>query len=663
MKPSSTSVLLGPILQPEEISGLEQRLEAASGPKERLAALVALATALPLQDADRQVALAREAYALACRQDDATAQALAVGLLGRALYILSDNAEALSRLAEAVARFEALGMTDDALAARGALSGAHASLGHYEAALSGALENLDQVRESGDRVAEGWVLNGLSTAYADLGDADRALDTAQQATAVFTEAGLEIGLARAETSVGAAHLLREEPDAAEAILRTALARFYALGDPIGTSRALDDLGTAARLRGDLEAGLALHRQALEQRRARPNRHAQSTSLLHVGEALAALGRPAAAVDALTEALALAAAVGARPREAQVHAALMDAYAALGDTAQALQAARAHIAVREAILDAETRGRLQTMQVRFETEQLREAQEAEATRAEALRIANTRLVDTLQELRSAQRQLVQTEKLASLGRVTAGIAHEIRNPLNFVVGFSGLATDLVAELSETLAAHPIADAAAAASVSETLGLLVANVTRIDEHGRRANAIVTSMLEHVRTVGGPRGEVVLMDLVDMALDDVATLAPAGLHLVRDDDAKGASVVAVAGSLRRVFVNLLTNAYASLAERATAAPAGWTPTLTVTARRLDTSAVGPAVEVAVADTGSGLSPETRVRVFEPFFTTRATGQGTGLGLSLAYDIVTEAHGGLLETRDTPGGGATFVVTLPAA
>ncbi|HEX9952591.1 MAG TPA: ATP-binding protein, partial [Rubricoccaceae bacterium] len=301
--------------------------------------------------------------------------------------------------------------------------------------------------------------------------------------------------------------------------------------------------------------------------------------------------------------------------------------------------------------------------------LREAQAAEASRNAALRDANNRLVDTLDELRSAQRQLVQTEKLASLGRVTAGIAHEIRNPLNFVVGFSGLAFDLVAELSETFERYPVPDTAAADATAETLSLLRANLARVDEHARRANDIVTSMLEHVRTVGGPRGQVAVADLVDATLEALRDDAPAGLRLVVDDASDGAEVVAVAGSLRRVFANLFANAFAALADRAAAEPVGsdWTPTLTVALRVLpgdppeDLSGAGPAVEVSVTDNGPGLSPAARGRVFEPFFTTRAAGQGTGLGLSLAYDIVTQGHSGTLETRDTPGDGATFVVTLP--
>ena len=654
----------------DEVARLEARLAALGGDDspDRLGALLALAAALPPREAERQADLAEEAESLAVASGDDVAHAHAVGLRGRALFFLAHNAEAVTTLTEAIERFSTLGMITERLGARSMLAGVLASIGDYEEAISGALANLDDIREVGDGVAEGWVLVGLSSAYADLGDADRALDAAEQALALFADLGVPMGVARAETGIGTALLLRDRPDAAEAHLTSALARFHDLDDPIGESRALNDLGTAARLRGDVEAGLVLHREALARRRGTANRQAQSTSLLHIGEALVALGRPEEAVEALAEALSLAEGVGARPREEQVHAVLVEAYGALGDPAQALGHARAHMAVREAILDAQTRGRLQTMQVRFETEQLREAQAAEASRNAALREANDRLVDTLDELRAAQRQLVQTEKLASLGRVTAGIAHEIRNPLNFVVGFSGLAFDLVAELAETLERFPVPDPAAAAAADETIGLLRANLARVDEHARRANDIVTSMLEHVRTVGGPRGQVAVADLVGATLEDLRDDAPADLRLVLDDTSDGAEVVAVAGSLRRVFSNLVCNAYAALADRAAAEPAGsgWTPTLTVSLRTLaagDDGAPGdgPAVEVSVADNGPGLAPDVRARVFEPFFTTRAAGQGTGLGLSLAYDIVTQGHSGTLETRDTPGDGATFVVTLP--
>ena len=646
-----------------DLAALETRLAALGGDAsaERVEALLDLALALPASESERQITLAEEAYALAASAGDAAGMARAAGTHGRALFFMSENEAAIPRLTEALARLDALGLDRDRLLYRSFLAGAQANLGDYEEALAGALDNLQDVRATGDRAAEGWVLVGLSGAYADMGDADRALDVAEQARALFGETAFAPGIARAETAVGTALLLRDSPDAAEEHLTRALALFHDLDDVIGEARALNDLGTAARLRGDVEAGLVLHREALARRRGTANRHAQSTSLLHIGDALVALGRPEEAVEALAEALSLAEGVGARPRAGQVHAVLVEAYGALGDPSRALEHARAHIAVREAVLDAQTRGRLQTMQVRFETERLRLANEAETTRSDALAEANGRLVDTLSELRAAHRQLVQTEKLASLGRVTAGIAHEIRNPLNFVVGFSGLAADLIAELRQTLDAHPIPDAAAAASADETLSLLAANAARVDEHARRANDIVTGMLEHSRTVGGPRGRVRLGEILDAALAEVQDLAPAGLRLMRDADADDIEVVAVAGALRRAFSNLVANAYLALAEHA-APPDGWTPTLALSVRRTR-DADAHTVEVSVSDNGPGIASNARALVFEPFYTTRPTGQGTGLGLSLAYDIVTEGHSGRLELRDTPGGGATFVVTLPEA
>ncbi len=265
-----------------------------------------------------------------------------------------------------------------------------------------------------------------------------------------------------------------------------------------------------------------------------------------------------------------------------------------------------------------------------------------------------LNEALHSLRAAQAQLVQQEKLASLGQLTAGIAHEIKNPLNFVTNFAQLSRELVNELNETT--DPDEQAALLAD-------LQANTEKIEAHGRRADSIVRAMMAHARGGVGERRPVDLNSLVgeyaDLAWHGFRARRPEVNVLVNRDLAPDTGKVdAVPQEIGRVLINLLDNAFDAVADRALATEGTYVPTVTVSTHRRDGHAV-----VQVTDNGGGLSPEIRDRVFEPFFTTKPTGRGTGLGLSLSHDIVAQGHGGTLNVEGTEGEGASFVMRLPAS
>ncbi|MDT0631383.1 two-component regulator propeller domain-containing protein [Rubrivirga sp. S365] len=328
--------------------------------------------------------------------------------------------------------------------------------------------------------------------------------------------------------------------------------------------------------------------------------------------------------------------------------------------------------REAELRAET-AEAEHRKVQAELERAREVEEANAKLAQAnaqLEAANERLEASIQDLQATQAQLVQSEKLASLGQLTAGIAHEIKNPLNFVNNFADLSIDLAAELRDE-----IADAAAAepprpardvlADVEPLLDDLADNARRIHEHGQRADRIVRAMLLHSRGGAEERARVD----VNRFVEEYANLAYHGarandsgftVDLVREFDEAAGEVEVVPQELGRVLINLLANAF-----HAVAAAGGDGGAVTVRTRRLDGeggAGEGGAVAVEIADNGTGMPEAVRRRVFEPFFTTKPSGEGTGLGLSLAHDIVAQVHGGELAVESEEGRGTTFTVTLPA-
>jgi signal transduction histidine kinase len=284
-------------------------------------------------------------------------------------------------------------------------------------------------------------------------------------------------------------------------------------------------------------------------------------------------------------------------------------------------------------------------------------DAERHRAEELERA-------LQQLQAARDRLVVQQKMASLGALTAGIAHEIRNPLNFVTNFARVAVELVGELQNVLAGQADRlEPAAAAAIHELLGHLGQNVGKIDEHGRRADAIVSGMLLHARGQGGERTRTDLNALVS----EYVNLAYAGL---RGQDATFQVAVETGfdrslpqlevspQELSRVFLNLAHNAfYAAHQKRRHAGPA-FQPRVEVRTRNLP-----DAVEIRVRDNGDGIPAAVRDRLFTPFFTTKPAGAGTGLGLSISYDIVVQLHKGNLRAESEEGKFAEFIVTLPKA
>jgi signal transduction histidine kinase len=289
---------------------------------------------------------------------------------------------------------------------------------------------------------------------------------------------------------------------------------------------------------------------------------------------------------------------------------------------------------------------------------------ERKRSEAeIRGARDAAEATLRELKLAQANLIQAEKMASLGQLTAGIAHEIKNPLNFVNNFATLSNELLDELRE-IAAPALAtlDGDARAELNETMAMLSGNLDKIAEHGRRADGIVKSMLAHSRGSSGERQSVDLNALAEEALNLAYHGARAqdqtfNITLNRDFAAGIAPIEVAPQDVTRVLLNLIGNGFHAAHKRMKdGGDVGFRPALTVATREL-----GDAVEVRVRDNGTGIPPENRDKLFQPFFTTKPTGEGTGLGLSISYDIVTQQHGGTITVESEVGAFTEFTVRLP--
>jgi PAS domain S-box-containing protein len=295
-----------------------------------------------------------------------------------------------------------------------------------------------------------------------------------------------------------------------------------------------------------------------------------------------------------------------------------------------------------------------------TERKRSEEEIRAAR-DAAEEASRTIEAAYRDLKAAQANLIQAEKMASLGQLTAGIAHEIKNPLNFVNNFSALSTELIDELRDVLAPEPLGETART-EVEDLTALLKGNLEKVVQHGQRADGIVKSMLEHSRGSSGERRSVNLNTLVDEAL----TLAYHGaraqdqsfnITLQRDLDKGITPITLVPQDVTRVLLNLFSNGfYAARRRQSMEGATGFEPALTVATREL-----GETVEIRVRDNGIGIPEEVRDKLFQPFFTTKPTGEGTGLGLSISYDIVTQQHGGSITVDSKVGEYSEFTIRLP--
>ncbi|MEO5909210.1 MAG: ATP-binding protein, partial [Ginsengibacter sp.] len=276
--------------------------------------------------------------------------------------------------------------------------------------------------------------------------------------------------------------------------------------------------------------------------------------------------------------------------------------------------------------------------------------------------NSQIEQTLSDLKATQKQLIQSEKMASLGELTAGIAHEIQNPLNFVNNFSEVSNELIDEMTEELNRGDINEAKVIASD------LKQNLEKINHHGKRAGDIVKGMLQHSRSSTGVKEPTDINALADEYLR-------LSYHCLRakdkdfnaimktDFDESIGKINIIPQDIGRVLLNLFNNAFYAITERSrstvneqkTTNPISYEPTVSLTTKKINDM-----VEIKVSDNGNGIPQKIVDKIFQPFFTTKPTGQGTGLGLSLSYDII-KAHGGKIKVESKEGEGTKFTIQLP--
>jgi len=303
--------------------------------------------------------------------------------------------------------------------------------------------------------------------------------------------------------------------------------------------------------------------------------------------------------------------------------------------------------------------IKTERERAETER----KDLELKKAAELKIAYESLAEAHQNLQATQQQLVTQQKLASLGQLTAGIAHEIKNPLNFVNNFAALSVELAKELREELVKRKAKNVNGDefADIEEILDTLEQNAEKINHHGQRADNIVKSMMQHARGSSGQREMVDVNHLLDEAVNLVyhgmrANDASFNITIEKDYDEAIGKLEVVPQDISRVFLNILNNAAYAAHQKKKDNPDGFSPVLSIS-----TKSMGEQIEIRIRDNGNGIPLDIREKIFNPFFTTKPTGQGTGLGLSISHDIIVQEHRGEIRVETEEGKFTEFVVRLP--
>ena len=271
-----------------------------------------------------------------------------------------------------------------------------------------------------------------------------------------------------------------------------------------------------------------------------------------------------------------------------------------------------------------------------------------------------LSQSLDDLRAAQDRLVQTEKLASLGQLTAGIAHEIKNPLNFVNNFAALSTELVEEMTDALSDLDL-DGRKREELHEMAQMLKSNLEKVVQHGKRADSIVKNMLQHSREGSGEHRPVDINTIVDESLNLAyhgarAEKAGFSIALQRDLDPSVGMAEVYPQEITRVLLNIISNGFYAATKRKAEGGEGFEPTLAAVTKNL-----GDKIEIRIRDNGTGIPDEVKEKIFNPFFTTKPPGEGTGLGLSMSHEIIVKQHGGSIDVETEPGRFTEFKIVLP--
>ncbi len=566
--------------------------------------------------------------------------------VGFAQWFLSEHAAAVEKLSAAQKLFEEVGDRVGYIRALVPMLSVQKDRGAYDQSLSNNLACLKFFRETGDALWECLSLLALQTLHFDLGDYGKCLQYSDETILAAETIGKQWIIGRALVHKGTALRKRGKDDEAASCFEKSLRIFEAEGNRMGEARALTDLGVIFQRRGELQKALEYHERALAIRETIGQKQAQCTSLVHLGE-LYLEGRDiSTALKLLNRALETAKAIGSKPRLYMAHQSLARAYERDGRLAEALKHQREYQKTKEEVFSDETTAHLKDLQTRFEVEAKEKEAEIERLRNVELKEKNERLEALLAELRATQAQLVHAEKMASLGKLVAGVAHELNSPIGALKSATEVLAQCLVKVREILATGESIDAVRESKdLRKVMRVLDEDIEIIIRASTRLSELVQNLKSFARLDEAEIQRADIREGLDSTLELLKGQIAESITIVKDFQ-EIPKIDCYPGELNQVFLALLTNACEAIAGAGTV--------------RVEVRHEGDTISIAIADTGKGIANERLPKLFDFNFSSGASRVKLASSLVTARRIV-RAHCGEIVVESQPGEGSVFTVRLP--
>lgn len=595
-------------------------------------------------ESERMLKVSEESTELARRLNYKKGEANSLSYMGFAQWLLSQHKKATKNLLKAKSLFKKIDDSDGAAKNLVSLAGLYRSLGDYDQAILFSLDALQYFRKHSVRLWEAVTLLNLGYTYELIGDHERSLQHHLALLKIKFNHDEEWLAGRALNGIGVAYQNMGKPERALGHYKESLKLFNKMENKRGRARALNDLGTVYQLMGDYTQAYEFYSKSLIIREEVYQGEAECTSLINLGKLFVLQKNSVKAKEFLEKAISIATKIKAKAKVYQAHQALAEAFELDGDFPNVVEHYKAFHQIKEEVFSEASNTRIKNLQTKVEVEKSEKDAEITRLRNVELKEKNVQLKQLLNELKTAQTQLVQSEKMAALGKITAGITHEINSPIGAIKSNADVAIRCVLGLREIFGANDKIDKSR--DFQKFLKILEDNNRVSVTASNRIVNIVSSLKNFTRLDAAEFEKVNIHEGLDSALTLIQHEIKNGI-IVEKDYGEIPDISCYPSELNQVFMTLLRNAVQAIEHKGS-----------VTIR---TSIGGKGrVFVEISDTGKGMPPDQLKSIFELSFTTKGVRIGMGMGLINAYNII-QKHKGELSVESEVGKGSAFLVSLP--